>query len=165
MTLVDIVTEYLAVIAKLNLKVVPFGGISQCVAPLLGGKVDAIVNSGLQEFVKAGKMRYIARMTEGETKEFKDIPHIKEFGYDINAAGFAGIFAPKGVPEHILKKLEEVFNRAVRDPSVIEAIENYGDAPAYRNSKDFANFIKKERERARKMMKELGVGIFAKEKK
>lgn len=161
----DIVLERLAVLAKLNLKQVPFGGTAPCVAALLGGKVEAVENTALDAYVRAGQLRMIARLTDTQKKEFRDVPHVKEFGYDLSAEGFVGIFGPNGLPRHVHMKLEEEFTRAVSSPSIIEFISNLGESPTLRNSKDFGNFIKEEHERARNMIKELGLGIYAKEKK
>jgi tripartite-type tricarboxylate transporter receptor subunit TctC len=110
-------------------------------------------------------MRLLARLTEGPAREYKDILHVKEYGYNVNAPGFMGIFAPKGLPRNIHMKLEEEYTRAVHNPSVTEFIENFGETTTFRNSEDFSNFIKGEHVRAEKMIKELGLGLFAKEKK
>jgi len=49
-------------------------------------------------------------MTEGPImKEFKDIPHSKDFGYDVNAPGFVAILGRKGLPKPIHIKLEKNF--------------------------------------------------------
>jgi len=150
---------------------VPFGGASQCVAPLLSGQVDVVVTAGgFSEYVRAGKVRMIARLTEVSKREFKDldlpdITHVKEFGYDVDAPGFVGIFGPKGLPRHIHMKLEEEYRRFLLNPSIIELMYDVGSVPTFRNSNDFGKFLKDEHERAREMIKELGLGIYAKEKK
>jgi tripartite-type tricarboxylate transporter receptor subunit TctC len=165
MLLGDMAMQRIGDMEKLNLKFVPFGGAAPLVAPLLGGQVDVAVCSGLIPYVRAGKMRLLARFTEGPQKEFKEIPHVKELGYDVNAPGFVGYFAPKGLPKDIQTKLEEEFTRAVTNPAIMELIETAGETPSFRNSKDFAVFLRVEHERAGKLIKELGLGLFAKEKK
>jgi tripartite-type tricarboxylate transporter receptor subunit TctC len=162
----DIMLQRLGELAKLNLKLVPLAGGPQIDAALLGGQVDVGFSSIHAEYVRAGKMRLLLRLTEGSgTREFKDIPKVKDFGYDVNAAGFMGYFGPKGLPKHIHTKLEEEFARAVANPSVIEIIEKIGETPMFRNSSDYASYIGREHESARKVIKELGLGMFAKEKK
>jgi tripartite-type tricarboxylate transporter receptor subunit TctC len=171
MVISDIALQRLGTLAKINIKLVPFGGASRCVAPLLGGQVDAVVTAGgFSEYVRAGKVRMIVRLTEVSKKEFKDlnlpdIPHVKEYGYDVDAPGFIGIFGPKGLPISIHTKLEEEFTRAVLNPSIIQFMNDVGSLATYRNSKDFGVFLKEGHERAREMIKELGLGIYAKEKK
>jgi tripartite-type tricarboxylate transporter receptor subunit TctC len=161
----DLAVRRIGVLAKLNLKQVPYAGSAPALTALLGGHVDAVATPGLMPFIRAGKVRLIARLTKGPITEYKDILHVKEYGYDVDAVGFVGIFGPKGLPAHIHMKLEEEFTQAVHDPSVIELISNFGEIPTFRNSNDFGKFLKEEHERAREMMKEFGLGIYAKEKK
>ncbi len=161
----EVVLQRIAVTAKMDMKLVPFGGGSACVAPLLGGQVDAIVTSGLVEYARSGKMRQIARLTDAPMKQFKEVPHVKQLGYDVNSAGFVGLFGPKGLPKEVDAKLEEEFGKAMVHPSVIETIEMVGETPNFRNSKDLAVFIRDVHEQSGKMIKELGLGLFSKEKK
>jgi tripartite-type tricarboxylate transporter receptor subunit TctC len=167
MVIGDIAVRRLAVLASFqNLKTVPFGGSAPGVAAVLGGQVDAIVESGLHEYVRAGKLKYIARLTEGPVKDYKDVPVVsKDFGYDVNAPGFVGMFGPRGLPKDIQARLGEEFTRALRDPSIVEFIDNTGQVTTYKNSVDFGNFLKESNEKAGRMIKELGLGMYAKEKK
>jgi tripartite-type tricarboxylate transporter receptor subunit TctC len=171
MVISDIALQHLANLAKFNIKLVPFGGASKCVAPLLGGQVDAVVTAGgFSEYVRAGKVRMIVLLTEVSKREFKglnlpDIPYVKEYGYDVDAPGFVGIFGPKGLPMHIHRKLEEEFTQALHNPSIIELMYDVGSVPTFRNSNDLSKFLKEAHERAREMIRELGLGIYSKEKK
>jgi tripartite-type tricarboxylate transporter receptor subunit TctC len=166
MLLGDFALERIAAQAKLNLKIMPLGGGPGINAALLGGQVDAGVSSVQSEYIRSGKERLIARVTEGPVlPEYKDVPQVNKFGYDLVTPGFIVFFGPKGLPKHIHAKLEEEFSRALANPSVIETIKKIGEMPTVRGSADFNNFIKVEHARVEKMMKELGVGIFAKEKK
>jgi tripartite-type tricarboxylate transporter receptor subunit TctC len=165
MVIGDIAMERFGVLAKLNLKLVPFGGAAACVPPLLGGQVDAIEVGGLQEYVRSGKMRYIARITETSAKEYRNVPHVKEFGYDVDSYGFGGIFGPKGLSRDIQARLEDEFVRGLRHPSMIDHIYSVGNEPTIRDSKEFTAYVKQVYERSRDMTKELGLGLFSKGKK
>jgi hypothetical protein len=48
---------------------------------------------------------------------------------------------------------------------MIEFIDNTGMVTTFRNSGDFANFTQKAHELGKKLIKEAGLGIYAKEKK
>lgn len=161
----EMVLQGLAKQANINVKLVPFGGAAGCVAPLLGGQVDAVVTSGLVEYARAGKMRQIVRFSEVPGRDFKGVPHIKDFGYDLNSPGFIGLYGPKGLPTNIQAKLEEELARGVRDPSIIQTIESVGETPDYRNSKDLFNYTKEANVKIGKIVKELELGLYAKEKK
>jgi tripartite-type tricarboxylate transporter receptor subunit TctC len=163
MTPAEIALLTLAAKTKINIKIVPFGGAAPTLLAAMGGQVDAFVCSATHQFARAGKVRIIARLN-GEPKK-GEIPTLRELGYDIEALTFAGISGPKGLPEHVQKKLEEVFTQAVHDPSVAEVIESFGDSLGFRNSKDYFKHCKEAYEQARNDLKELGLGIFSKDKK
>jgi tripartite-type tricarboxylate transporter receptor subunit TctC len=110
-------------------------------------------------------MRVIVRFTEEARKPFQDVPSLRDLGYNIDAVGFIGLFAPKGLPAHIQKKLEEEFTQVLHDPSVTEAVDGMGETLFFRNNKDFGIYLKGVYEQARKEFKELGLGLYAKDKK
>jgi len=161
----DIAMRRLGAEAKVDLKTVPFGGVPAAIAAILGGQVDAGALGGVEEFVRARKVRVIARLTDETRGTYKDVPSLKDLGYDMNAITFLGFFGPKGLPEPVQKKVEEAFTRAVQDPSVKATIDAFGDTFVFRNSKDFGNYLKEAYEEARKEFKELGLGIYSKDKK
>jgi len=151
--------------AKINLKLVPFKGSAPGVLAAMGGGMDAYVGGGVYEQVRAGKMRFIARLF-GEAKGLtKGVPSLKEMGYDIEATTTTGLAGPAGLPEPIRKKLEGAFMQAMRDPSVANVMERLGGMIVYKNGKEFEDHIKEAFERGRKMTKELGLGIYGKGKK
>jgi tripartite-type tricarboxylate transporter receptor subunit TctC len=164
-TAADIAMDRLAVIAKVKLKIVPFGGMAPAITAILGGQTDAVVTSGYYEYVRSGKLRLLCLTTGMKNKEFPEIQTLKELGYDIEVPAFYGIIAPKGLPEQIRKRLEEAFTRAVHDPSFAPTVHNAGYTFFYRNGEDFGNHIKEMYKRSEKECRELGLGKYAKEKK
>lgn len=93
----SIAVNRMASIAKINLKLVPFGGGAPAVTACLGGHTDAVVSSGLYEYVRSGKLRLLAQTGGDRNKEFPDVPTLKELGYDVESRVFYGIIAPKGL--------------------------------------------------------------------
>jgi tripartite-type tricarboxylate transporter receptor subunit TctC len=151
--------------AKINMRVVPFEGSAPAVMATIGGQVDAFCGGGSYEHIKAGSIRVIARLSPENRGSVKGAPSLKELGYDAEAPEFLGIFAPKGLPEPVQKKLEEEFSKALHNPEIAELIENVGSSITYRNSKDFQEHVRKAYEQARKEFQEQGLGIYAKDKK
>lgn len=169
MSYTDIVMQCLGNQTNINLKMVPYGGMSQAALAAMGGHADAYAQAITLELIRGGKMRVIAMLsnTKGPFKgiSLEKIPTLKEVGYDLEAVAFTGVFAPKGLPQEIQKRLEAEFARAIHHPSIAEFCENTGMTLQYRNSKDYASYIKEASERARKEIKMLGLGIYAPEKK
>lgn len=165
MTAADIAMARLTAVAKIKLKIVAFAGMAPSITAILGGHTDAIVSSGYYEYVRSGKLRLLAQTTGERNNEFPDIPTLKELGYDIETKAFYGLIAPKGLPEQIREKLEQVFTKAIRDPSFAQTVHNASFVLVYRNGKDFGNYIIEAYKISEKEFKELGMGKYAKEKK
>jgi tripartite-type tricarboxylate transporter receptor subunit TctC len=161
----DIAIKRLAVLGKLDIKMVPYGGGAATVTPLLGGHVDALAQSGNLEYVRAGQIRVLARLSSGPVKQFGDVPQVKSFGYDIDVPGFWGFFGPKGLSMDILAKLEEAFAIGMKDTSMLDLIERSGQEALFRNSKDFWKYLKEVHEGSGKTIRDLGMGIYSKENK
>lgn len=164
-TSIDVAVERLAFKEKMDLKVLPFGGLPQAITAALGGQADAVASGGAVPWVRSGKLRPIARLT-GKPREgsFIDVPTLKELGYDVEAKSFGFIAGPKGLPEPIEKKLEEVFTQALHDPSMLEALNTAGYILRYKNSNDLKNYWKTMYSEAIKEAKELGLGIYSRDK-
>ncbi len=156
--------QRLGVAAKLNLKLVPYDGGLPAITAAMGGQVDAAAASGNYEYIRAGKMRPIARLNH-ESKPPDRVPSLIESGYDIDDPGFFGMFVPKGLPDPVKKRLEEEYTKAVHNPSIVELTESTGQTWYYRNSKDFKDYVTKTFEQGRKTAKELGLGLYSKDKK
>ncbi len=151
--------------AKLNLKLVPFTGGAPAILAALGGQVDAYAGGGSYEYVKSGQLRIIARLFGAAKGVTKDVPSLKELGYDIEAVTSIGVAGPKGLPDPVQRRLEEAFTRSLQDPSLREVVETAGELLVYKNSKELGNHIREEFERGKREAQQLGLGIYSKEKK
>jgi tripartite-type tricarboxylate transporter receptor subunit TctC len=160
-----IAMQRFGLIAKMNLKLVPFGGDSEAIGSILGGQLDAGVLGGGSEYVRAGKLRMLARLNTEATGAVKEIPSLKDLGYDIEIVTGMGVFGPKGLPDTVRKTLEEAFGKAARDPAVVETIGKIGNNAIYRNGKDYETFLRQANERSTREIKELGLGIWSSQKK
>jgi tripartite-type tricarboxylate transporter receptor subunit TctC len=119
---------------------VPFGSTAEAITALLGGHVDVIHASGDNlPLVRAGKLRMLATDTAERLKEFPNVPTLRDLGYDFVALSYCGIMGPKGLPESIAKKLENVFKKARDEKSFIELEAKMGLSSVYEIGKEFEN--------------------------
>ncbi len=113
----------LMIFKKAGVKVieVPYkgGGREQMLA-ILGGHVDLTVSNygPLMEQVRAGKIRFLAVLSEQKWLDLPDVPTIAELGYPevLRLGTYVGFYVHKNTPDHIRKKLFDVtavptFNR------------------------------------------------------
>ena len=71
------------------------------------------------------------------------MPTLKELGIDIVYAVNRGIVVPKGTPDAVVAKLEEVCGKAMKDPAVIEAMKKQGTLVEFLNRKAYGDFLQK----------------------
>jgi tripartite-type tricarboxylate transporter receptor subunit TctC len=96
---------------------VAFAGDAQTMQAVLGGHVMAAgISAGPSVAqLKAGKIRVLAIIDGTERMaEYRDVPTLAEFSKPENVIPSSGmiIFAPKGLPAPIVKRLEETFIKA-----------------------------------------------------
>ena len=115
--------------AGIKLAPVHFDGDAPKVSALLGGHIDvAWLNvGGFAPQVKSGQVRAIAVLDRERSKFLPDVPTSVEQGYPtvINVVT-RGIAAPKGVPQPIVKKIEETFVKAAQSPEHVQKMEEAG---------------------------------------
>src|SRR5256885_13526855 len=78
--------------------------------------------------VEAGKLRLLATWGEQRTARFKDVPTLRECGYDVVVDAPNGIGAPRGLDPAVAARLREAFRAAVASPEFKSVAEKL-DAP------------------------------------
>jgi len=121
---------------------IPFKGGSEVLQALLGGHVDALADSSSwAPHVQSGKLRLLATWGEKRTGDFKDVPTLKESGYDVVVDAPNGIVAPHGLDPAIEQRLREAFKAAASSPEFVAACDKI-DAPLmYLDGPDYAKYV------------------------
>ena len=116
---------------KADMTTVPYKGTAPAIADLLGGQIDLLcdqtTNTTSQiegKKVKAYAVTTTKRLT---TPALKDLPTLAESGLkDFNVTIWHGVYAPKGTPADVLKKLNQAIKAALKDPEFIKKQEGLG---------------------------------------
>jgi putative tricarboxylic transport membrane protein len=104
------------------------GGAPQLTA-ILGGHVDvAFDNVGsVVKRVRSGELRALAIMDPQRSKFLPDVATTAELGYpSVVSNSTRGIAGPKGLPEPVVKKLQDVLARAMANPDHVKKMEDAG---------------------------------------
>ncbi len=121
---------YMEAIAKdrgVNWIHIPYTGDGTTVPALLGGHVDvATIAVAWVPHARSGQIHPLAMFGAKRFKSFPDTPTLNELGFNYyaGAAGFLGVGAPAGLPEHLRKRLEDVFEKAVNTDEFKKTTEN-----------------------------------------
>ena len=104
------------------------GGAAQMKETLAGNIDVSFDNVGsIVKQVKAGQVRALAVMDSQRSKFLPDVPTMKEIGYPtVISSSTRGIAGPKGMDPKIVKKLQDVFKKAMEDPEHVKKMEDVG---------------------------------------
>ena len=141
---------------------ISFPGGGERIAALLGGHVNMMVIEPEEagEHIRAGNMRVLAQLTEKRLPRFKDIPTLKEAGYDVPLVPqVRGVIAPPGIPRENVAFWEDFFVRLTRSASWNKYVEDNQFENAYLNGADQSKFLDSLAGRMREILKETGAKV------
>ncbi|QHI97456.1 tripartite tricarboxylate transporter substrate binding protein [Xylophilus rhododendri] len=146
----QVVTEYMLGLARVQAKHIPYRGTGPAVADVLAGTVDMMFGGteALMQYVAAGKLRAIAVGTPKRLAAYPDLPTVAEAGvpgYEVVA--WHGMLAPKGTPPQIVALLNRHMNAVVHDKAINEKIAPQGVDGAGGTPEQFRALLKTEIER------------------
>jgi tripartite-type tricarboxylate transporter receptor subunit TctC len=140
----QLVTELFKQKTGAPMQVIPYKSANESVLAVISGQVTTtIADAGpvLQQ-VKSGTARALAVATPKRIDDLPDVPTLKEAGADVEAVLWSGIFAPKGTPPGIVRKLEAEFMRIAKLPDVIARLKPIGIETVGNSSEEFAKILR-----------------------
>ncbi|HEV2054789.1 MAG TPA: tripartite tricarboxylate transporter substrate binding protein [Methylomirabilota bacterium] len=151
--------ELLSHAAGIKLRHVPYGGAGPALTALLGGHVDALASgpSVVLPQIKAGKLRALAGWGDKRVAALPDLPTFKELGYpEAEFYIWAGLFAPKGTPEPVLRTLREAARAGVADPDFKSAMDKLETPIAFKQGAEFQKFFEADAHRLAEGVRKVG---------
>lgn len=114
-----------------DITTIPYKGTGPAMTDLLGGQVDLMCDQTTTTLpqIEANKVKSFAVTTPQRlpAPALKDTPTMQEAGFkDFTVTIWQGLYAPKGTPAPILKKLNEALKTAIKDPEFIKRQEQGG---------------------------------------
>ncbi|HEX7127602.1 MAG TPA: tripartite tricarboxylate transporter substrate binding protein [Thermodesulfobacteriota bacterium] len=143
----------------LRFSYVPFDGGAEAMTALLGGHV-AVLMTSLSEVtpqVEAGKVRIVGIASPERLKTYPDVPTLKEMGMDVVGEIWRGLVAPKDTPDDVVKKLHDLVQEAIKEPSFVKYTEEAKLLPGYLPPQAFGESIRAEFTAYGNLVKEMGV--------
>ncbi|MFN7855149.1 MAG: tripartite tricarboxylate transporter substrate-binding protein, partial [Acidovorax sp.] len=116
---------------QVDMTSVPYKGTAPAITDLIGGQIDLLCDQTTNttpqiegKKVKAFAVTSPQRLT---TPALKDLPTLAESGLkDFNVSIWHGLYAPKGTPADVQKKISEALKVALKDPEFIKKQEALG---------------------------------------
>lgn len=144
--------------ANLKMRAVHTTGGGPAITILLGGHVEMTVGgpAAIASHVKAGRLRTIVSWGAKRLDAFPQVPTLKELGYDIEYYIWAGMCAPRGTPEPVMKVLRDAVRKAVEDAD-FKAMMTKIDSPIqYLDAPEFAKYWAADAKRLAEAVKAVG---------
>jgi tripartite-type tricarboxylate transporter receptor subunit TctC len=144
--------------ANLKMRAVHTNGGGPAITILLGGHVEMTVGgpAAIASHVKAGRLRPIVGWGAKRHEAFPQVPTFKELGYDIEYYIWAGVFAPKGTPEPVMKTVRDAVRKAVNDPDFKATMQKIDSPIQYLDAPEFAKYWANDAKRLAEAVKAVG---------
>lgn len=137
---------------------VPFKGTAETTSALLGGHIDAVADAtGWAPLVNSGQFRLLVTWNAARSKNWPDVPTLRETGVDLVSNSPFGIAGPKGMDPKIVQILHDAFKKGAEDPAYIESMAKLDQESAYMSSDQYRKFALDQLVEQKKLIEDLGL--------
>lgn len=139
---------------------VPYKSNPQAVTDLVGGQFDVMFADPASSFalIQSGKIKALAYAGESRLPALPDVPTFKEEGFpDYELYYWVAVYAPKGTPQDIITRLNEVILAAVPTDPVQNVYKNAMLESFTTTPQGLAEFQQSETEKWGRVIKAAGI--------
>ena len=151
--------ELFNLMAGVKLVHVPYKGGAPAMTDLVGGQVQLVFATAASAVpqIKAGRIKGIAVTTARRSALMPELPTLSEAGLSgFDANNWYGIVVPARTPRAIINQLNAEVTKILNMPDVRTALFNQGLDPAPGTPEQFGAYIRSERIKWAKVIKESG---------
>jgi tripartite-type tricarboxylate transporter receptor subunit TctC len=143
-----IMLEQLKAGAKVDITHVPYKGGAQQMNDALSGQFEILstnASPAVMQHIKSGKLRALAVGAPARLDTLPDVPTLGELGHAAaNLTSLFGVFAPAGVPQPVLQRLNAEINKALALPDIRARLTGSDNVPTGGSAADFGRQIAAE---------------------
>ncbi|MFN4036137.1 Bug family tripartite tricarboxylate transporter substrate binding protein [Comamonas aquatica] len=153
--------------ARLGLDMVhvPYKGGPEAIGSVLRGETCCIMNQvqSVLPHYKAGKVRLLGVTTAKAVEAVKEVPTIASSGIPgtegFNSSIWFGVFAPKGTPAPVIRKLSQAIHEAQQLPEVRDRFTAQGNTLRIESPEQFKRTVHQDRLKWAKVVKDAKISI------
>ena len=111
-----------------NITHVPYKGTGPAMQDLVAGRIDFLceIITTAKPQIDGGNVRALAIMTSQRSAVLPSLPTTREQGLDVQAYTWNALYAPKGTPDTVIKKLNDAMVAAMTTPAVHDRLQSLG---------------------------------------
>lgn len=141
---------------------IPYRGTGLVMTDLVSGQIAYLMDSivSAQSHIKDGKIRPLAVTGKRRSTSLPDVPTFDEVGIPgMNFSNWFGLFAPAGLPEAWVTRLNAALNTVVAQPATIERFRGLGAEPRSGTPAQFARLYRDESETWKAVIQRAGIKV------
>ena len=141
---------------------VPYKGSAPALMDLIAGRIDIMFDNIPLPLphIRAGKLRGLAVTAAQRSPSLPELPTLAEAGVSgFDVSSWYGIYAPAGLSQETVAKLNAAFNEALRAPEIRERLTTQGWTVTGGTPEQFAAHTQAELERWARVVKSANVRI------
>lgn len=149
-------------VAGIDMVHVPYKGNGPAIIDLVGGQIGLMLGSisSLYPHAAARKLRLLAVASAKRSAAAPEIPTFAEGGMaGYQVSGWNCLVAPRGTPQHVIKRLNAEIVAGFNQPDVLERLRKQSIEPAVGTPEQLAAHIKSEFARYSRLIKAVGLTV------
>ena len=125
---------------------VPYKGVAPAYQDLLSGRLQFMYPdlATVDQYIKAGKVHAVA--VNQKTPLLPNTPTFEDLGINVKAWTSFSVMAPGKTPQPIIRKLAAEVDKALRNPAVVQRLQQQALLPVHDTPEQFAAELRKERQ-------------------
>jgi tripartite-type tricarboxylate transporter receptor subunit TctC len=154
--------ELFKIEAGVNIDHIPYKGSGGAMAAVIADTVPITFTgiSSARSPVEAGRLKALAVTGLARNAAMPNVPTFSEAGLPgVEASSQWGVLGPAGLPQDVVNKINQAFNKVLQDPSVIEKVIGLGYITAGGTPTDYANLTNSEIAKWKKVVDTAGIKI------
>jgi tripartite-type tricarboxylate transporter receptor subunit TctC len=152
--------ELFKMTARIDVVHIAYKGAGPALAALMGGQVDAMVSTvpSFLAATRAGRIRMLGVTSLARSPDLPDVPTIAESGMPgFEVISWQGLCTPAGVPKAVVARLRAALAAVLALPDTRKRLADQGVNPGTLTAEQFAKFIRSERDKYAKVVKDVGI--------
>jgi tripartite-type tricarboxylate transporter receptor subunit TctC len=161
-TIIHLAGEMFVDAAGVEVKHIPYKGVGQMVADLIGGQVEfgVVAVPAAMGHIKSGALRPIGIMGKQRIAALPDVPTIAEQGFpDVDIAGWFAVVGPAKLPPAEVKRLHDAVVAAFAMPEAKEAMAKQENVINPMTPEASAQFFRTEQDRYARLVKKANITL------
>ncbi len=156
----SVIAGWFAKVTGTQITPIPYKSVATSTQDVMAGRVEMIIIglSSIAPALKSGKVRLIAITSQKRFPGLEEIPTAAETIPGFSAYAWLTLVAPAATPANIVQRLNRETDQVLKEPEVVERLRSFGATTSGAGTaQSISEFIRAERERWGKIMKEVGI--------